>query len=84
MTIASDETVLHSEDILMKWLNAYEYHRDRSKRAELDALHQVLPLEGSRAMFIYMMVDKLVAINEIGRFIWMLQHGSESKFESQK
>jgi hypothetical protein len=67
--ITSNGTILNDDDIVLKWLNAYEYHRNFSLRAELNSLHQVLPLEGSRAILVSMLMDMAKAVGEIAHFI---------------
>ena len=58
--IMSNETIINSEETLMKWLNAHEYHKDCDKQAEIESLHQILRLETSRAMFVSMLITKCV------------------------
>lgn len=60
--IVSNDVVINSDETLHKWLNAFEYHRDADKRAEIDALHRLIPLEASRAIFVMMLYDKVRAI----------------------
>jgi len=67
--VHSNEILINSEDTLMKWLNAHEYHRDHGKQAELEALHQILPLEASRAFFVMMLYEKVDAISILANFI---------------
>lgn len=55
--------------------NAYEYHRDRSNLADLEALHQVLPIEASRAIFVSMMMDKAGAVGQIAHTIRAMERG---------
>jgi len=44
------------------WLNAFEYHQDPDKQAILLALYKVFPREGSRAIFLTSMLDRVQAI----------------------
>ena len=67
--IQSNEALINSEETLMKWLNAHEYHKDRDNQAELESLHQVLPLETSRAIFVMMLYDKVRAIFVVANLI---------------
>lgn len=69
IVIRSNEVVLNSDAALMKWLNAFEYHRDTKKREELESLHWLLPLESSRALFVSMMIDKAKAALKVAEII---------------
>jgi hypothetical protein len=62
-------TVLNSSDILDKWLNAFEFHRDEEKRREIEELSQILPLESSKAMFVEMLFEMTEAILTVSRLI---------------
>lgn len=63
--IKSNEVILNSEKVLYDWLNAYEYHRDREKREFIDSLHTMLPLEASKVLFLALLTDKTMAINNV-------------------
>ena len=76
--IRSNETLINSDETLMKWLNAHEYHKDRYKQAELDSLHQVLPLETSRAVFIMMLYDKVRTILILSKLISVIAGKTET------
>ncbi len=80
MVITSNETVLNSEDTLFKWLNAHEYHRDKDKQRELEALHQIMPLESSRAIFLMMIYDQVRAICVLAGIIETII-GRQERFE---
>ena len=67
--VAADGIEINSDKTLRKWLNAYEYHRDRDKRADLESLHETFPPKASRAMFISMLLDKARAIVALGDII---------------
>jgi hypothetical protein len=61
--LSTEAIVLSSEEMLKKWLNAYEYHRDESKREELQRLHSDgFPLEIIKFFWIDILLDKAVAI----------------------
>jgi hypothetical protein len=68
-TISSDDLVLNSEEALKLWLNAFEYHRDEHKRERLNAVHQAMPLEISKALFIDLLRYKVEAIWWVAAFI---------------
>jgi hypothetical protein len=42
-TLTAGNMTINSEEFLLKWLNAYEYHRDKDKRAELAEIATILP-----------------------------------------
>ncbi len=76
--IESNNTVINCEDTLMKWLNAFEFHTDATKRAEIEKLHQLMPLEASRAIFVMLLIEKVKAIVGISNFIELLLGRVES------
>lgn len=74
----SNKVVINSEEILQKWLNAHEYHKDLDRQKELESLHQIFPLETSRTIFIMMLYDKANAILEVSHIIAVLLGRQES------
>lgn len=70
--IESNATLINCDDMLMKWLNAFEFHTDATKQAEIEKLHQLMPLEASRAIFIMILIEKVKAIANIANFIELL------------
>lgn len=60
--ISVNDVVINSDETLLKWLNAFEYHRDGDKRAEIKALHEHFPFHASRAIFFLMLYEKVRAI----------------------
>jgi hypothetical protein len=67
------DAVLNSEETFQLWLNAYEYHKDEEKKAELEELHALLPFEWLRGMFVSMMLDRALAVINIANFIRFLE-----------
>jgi len=63
--ISIDGTVVNSDDVLSKWLNSYEYHRDPDKRRFIDTINQMLPLDASKVLFIQLLAEKVKAITSI-------------------
>jgi hypothetical protein len=63
--VRSDNVLLNSEKVLDDWLNAYEYHRDKKKRAFIESLHTMLPLEASKVMFLSLLGVKTIAIHNV-------------------
>jgi hypothetical protein len=61
----SVERVINSERVLFDWLNAVEYHRDENKKAEIEKLHELIPLNHSKAIFLMLISDKVRAIAAI-------------------
>lgn len=59
------EDPINSDELLRKWLNAYEYHKDKDKKKQLDQIHKWFPLSASKVIFIHMLTDKVVAINNL-------------------
>lgn len=63
--ISSNYTILNSEKVLYDWLNSFEYHRVKGKRAFIESLHTVLPLEVSKVFFLGLLYEKARAINNV-------------------
>lgn len=61
--------VLNSDEILTKWLNAFEYHHDENKRLELQRLLHGFPNEAARAMFVELMYKKAEAVVHLHCFV---------------
>lgn len=60
---------LNSEEILLKWLNAYEFHRDEDKQSEIDALDAAFPAQASRAAWIGLLMHKCQAIFDLAGIV---------------
>ena len=54
--------VVNSGESFQKWLNAFEYHHDPQKRAEIEQLCGILTFDAARAVFVSMLLDKLKSI----------------------
>ncbi|MCI0659988.1 MAG: hypothetical protein L0220_02835 [Acidobacteria bacterium] len=63
--VFSNDVLINSENVLFDWLNAHEYHRISEKREFLDSLHQMLPLDASKVIFLGLLLDKATAIFEL-------------------
>lgn len=61
--------VLNSESTFQKWLNAFEYHHDPQKRAEVEELCGILTFDAARAIFVSMLFDKLKAVLNLATII---------------
>ena len=77
-TILSNDVVLNSEKVLYDWLNSFEYHRDKEKRQFIESLHQMIPLDASKVLFLSLLADKTVAINNIAALINVILGRQES------
>ncbi|HUY33167.1 MAG TPA: hypothetical protein VMV69_10325 [Pirellulales bacterium] len=51
-------SVLNTDDMVNKWLNAFEYHHAEDAKQALEVFRAVLPEAWQRAVFISMMLDK--------------------------
>lgn len=63
--ISSDDIILNSEKVLYDWLNSYEYHRDKEKRAIVESLLGLLPLDAMKVFFLTLLCDKTQAIHNV-------------------
>lgn len=61
-TITAGGLDLTSDDTVLKWLNALEYHRDEGKQVELRTAAEAIPAESQRAIFLTAMMDKAATI----------------------
>ncbi len=68
---------INSEETLKKWLNAFEYHRDEPKRAEFKSMEKFLPNDTQKAIFTYMLVDKVRAITRLFNIIYNIIKSAE-------
>jgi hypothetical protein len=68
-SIAVGSLSLTSPEALEKWLNAFEYHRDKEKRIELEAMFRVFPETSARALFLYSMLERAAAIGKVGALV---------------
>lgn len=64
--------IINSAEILNKWLNAYEYHRDNDKIIFIDKVNEVIPKDFSQAIFVSLLIHKGKAIGNIGSFIKLM------------
>jgi hypothetical protein len=66
------ETLVNSERTLNDYLNAYEYHRDKGKKAIIDEIQKVLPSEAARSIFLMLLSSKakgIITLAEIVRLV---------------
>lgn len=57
----SNKVLLNSEKVLFDWLNSHEYHREEEKQKFIESLHQMMPLNFSKVIFLGLLVDKAIA-----------------------
>ena len=60
--VSVNDVIINSEDMLSKWLNSYEYHRDEEKREFVVRINEVFPLDASKVIFIQLLAEKVKAI----------------------
>jgi hypothetical protein len=70
--VTSNGTIINSEQTLFDWLNAYEYHRDQAKRARIESLHRIIPLEHSMPILLSLVADKVQAIFQLAALILVI------------
>ncbi len=68
----STQSVINSDETLVRWLNAHEYHRDKEKQEEIKRYDELLPPGVTRAIFVSMLLDKIKAIGNVAVVIRML------------
>jgi hypothetical protein len=74
-TLVANELVLNSDKAFSLWLNAFEYHRDKDKKAELEKALGDLPFNVAKNVFINGIVEKVDAVSRLAKFIWDIGHG---------
>ncbi len=67
--IRSNEVLLNSEKVLFDWLNSHEYHRDEDKREFIESLHQMIPLDASKVIFLRLLIHKALATRNVADLI---------------
>ena len=72
--------LLNSEETLQSWLNGFEYHGDVDKRAHIESLHRMIPLDDSKVFFLMMLSAKIDAIRILLRILDVLQ-GREKRIQ---
>jgi hypothetical protein len=79
LTIKVDGKTVNSDEMLKVYLNAFEYHRDVDKQAEIARLHEILPSEATRAIFVSLIVEKLKAVRGLEILIDVLDDKQEGR-----
>ena len=70
--ILSEKELLNSDKMLFNWLNAFEYHKDQDKRAEIERLHKFMPLKFTKAIFLMLLSDKVMAIKNVACLVTLM------------
>jgi hypothetical protein len=70
--VTANDIVINSEDFVLSYLNAYEYHRDQEKRSFFDELFKSFPQNIGRYFVVSLMVDKIKAIIDVGKIIGLI------------
>ena len=76
MKVLVGELLVNSETTLRRWLNAFEYHRDRDKAEALEKALGALPTGVSRPVFLMLLYQKSDAIRYLGQIANMLHKAS--------
>jgi len=71
--------LVNCEGTLKKWLNGFEYHKDKSKQEEIQLLGQLLPQEYLRAIFVSMTLDMAKAVLRLSKLVEMLENQDVAK-----
>jgi hypothetical protein len=67
--ISVGDLVLTSERALNQWLYGFEYHRDEAKSVALIKVHDPVPVDSSRPIFIMMLQEKAVAVLHLAHVV---------------
>ncbi len=65
--------LLNSEETLQAWLNGFEYHGNADKRAFIESLHGLMPLDSSKVVFLLMLQEKVAAIHGLRKILAVLR-----------
>ena len=66
---AVGEISLGTNEAILKWLNAFEYHQDEDKQTYLRAMYAVFPEDSTRAILLYGLLHRAGAIGKLGALI---------------
>ena len=75
IVIKTNNVTMNSDEVLMKWLNAHEYHRDEDKKKFIEELHRRLPFENTKAIYLSMIIDKINSTLYLSHIIGSLESG---------
>jgi len=69
MKVKLNDQIITSEDMLQKYLNAFEFHKDEDKRQEIKKLNEAMPLETMKVFIFWLLQEKGGAILRIAEFV---------------
>jgi hypothetical protein len=72
--------ILNSEAMLLLWLNAFRWHKDKDKQKIFKDMHAIAPLEVTMAEFMFLLSDMVRAIVGLRRIISLLKGDEEKIF----
>jgi len=67
----ANDILVSSEEFFLKYLNAFEYHKDNDKRNFFEELFKFLPIPAARFFVVSLLIDKVRAVINLGGFISM-------------
>lgn len=71
------EELIKYNEILMKWLNAYQYHRDTEKQKSIKKVKEAMPVDFFDPLMQFLVVEKIKAVIDVWRIIQALKNNSE-------
>jgi hypothetical protein len=74
-----DETILNSDEFLTVWINAFEYHRDPTRREEFERLHGFPMAPSSLAAVLIVLVTKARVAFAIAKVIRAIETGGATR-----
>jgi hypothetical protein len=69
LVLSDAEGIVNSEATLVRWLNAFEYHKDPEKAAALEARLAPLPIGVTRPLFFMLLAQKAFAVLHLGHVV---------------
>jgi hypothetical protein len=61
--------IINSGTFFDDYVNALEYHRDKDRRENIDAIAEHFPLEAQKPIFVLLLMMRLNAINKLASFL---------------
>jgi len=69
MKFSINNELIASEDMLQKYLNAFEFHRDDAKRESLEKFNAAFPLEAMKVFLFWLLQEKGGSILRVSEFV---------------
>jgi hypothetical protein len=79
VTMKQGDLSLLGDSFLQQYLNAYEYHRDKNKRARLVAFTNTFEPEARRGLITLLLQLKICAVSSLREFICDIKKMKETK-----